>query len=99
MRDEAALRAASPLSPVLLHIGVYCFRRGALEAFSATPASAYERLEGLEQLRALEAGLTIEAVVVESTPFTSSGIDTAEDVCLAERAIAAHGDPFIDWRE
>jgi len=99
MRDEAGLRAASPLSPVLLHIGVYCFRRNALEAFSSTPASAYERLEGLEQLRALEAGLTIEAVLVEGTPFTSSGIDTAEDVCLAERAIASNGDPFIDWRE
>ncbi len=98
IRDEAGLKAASPLSPVFVHVGLYCFRFAALEAFASTPPGVYERIEGLEQLRALERGMRIETVPVETDRFTSSGIDDPEDARWAERVIAEHGDPFVDWR-
>ena len=98
LRKEEALRAAGPLSPVLQHIGLYCYRRAALEAFEAAVQSTYEQLEGLEQLRLIELGLTIRAEIVASARITMSGVDSPADVERAERLIAEHGDPFIDWR-
>jgi 3-deoxy-manno-octulosonate cytidylyltransferase (CMP-KDO synthetase) len=98
IRNERALRGVAPLSPVFLHLGLYCFRLHALEAFAAAPPGAYEQLEGLEQLRALERGMRIDTVVVEADSYTSSGIDTLADAEWAEQIIARHGDPFADWR-
>ena len=98
MRREAELRAAEPLSPVLQHIGLYCYRRAALEAFEAAPPSRYEQLEGLEQLRLIELGLDIRAVVVPPAQITMSGVDSPADAERAERLIAEHGDPFVEWR-
>jgi len=98
MRKEADLRVAGPLSPVLQHIGLYCYRRSALETFEATPPSFYEQLEGLEQLRLLELGLRIDAVVVPPATITMSGVDSPADVVRAEQLIAQHGDPFVEWR-
>lgn len=95
MRKEAALREAGPLSPVLQHIGLYCYARAALEAFEAAPPSHYEVLEGLEQLRLLELGLRIDAVIVEAARITMSGVDSPADVERAEQLIASHGDPFL----
>lgn len=94
MRNEAQLRATLPRSPVWRHIGLYAYTLGALAAFEAAPPSAYETLEGLEQLRLIEMGLTIQTV--ESSPplFDISGIDTAEDVARAEALIARFGDPY-----
>jgi 3-deoxy-manno-octulosonate cytidylyltransferase (CMP-KDO synthetase) len=94
IRDEARLRTAVPLSPVLRHLGLYAYRMAALEAFEAAPPSRYEQLEGLEQLRFLELGLSIAAIDVDQGRFSMSGIDTADDVRLAERLIAELGDPF-----
>lgn len=91
MRKEAALRAASPLSPVLRHIGLYAYRREALEAFCAAPESHYERIEGLEQLRLLEMGRRIRAVEVEAPEISMAGIDQPEDVTLAEQLLAGMG--------
>ena len=62
--------------PWLLHLGVYAYRREFLLALSRMPPSPLERFEKLEQLRALEAGATIRAVV---TPHRSVGIDTRAD--------------------
>lgn len=94
MRKEAALRETTELSPICRHIGLYAFKRGALEKFVNLPESHFEKLEGLEQLRLLENDLTIECVRVEPPKIATSGIDTRADLALAEALIAKHGDPF-----
>jgi 3-deoxy-manno-octulosonate cytidylyltransferase (CMP-KDO synthetase) len=55
--------------PVWRHIGIYGYRRAALERFTAAPPSPLERREKLEQLRALEIGLSIWAAAVEAAPI------------------------------
>lgn len=65
-----------PASPWLLHIGLYAYRCEFLLAFTEMPQSRLERLESLEQLRALEAGASIH---VEIVPHRTVGIDTADD--------------------
>ncbi len=76
--------------PVWRHVGVYGYRRQALERFNAAPPSALERRENLEQLRALEMGLVIWAAVTASPPLS---VDTPEDLAAArawaEREAAA----------
>lgn len=99
MRHEKKLREGSDLSPVLRHVGIYAFRWSALERFEGTPSTRAETLEGLEQLRMLETGLKVRVVEVPQAHIESSGIDSAEDIARAEALIAAHGDPFIDWRQ
>ena len=56
--------------PVWRHIGVYGYRRAALEAFCAAPPSPLERREKLEQLRAMEMGLNIWAAVIDAAPLS-----------------------------
>lgn len=58
------------------HLGLYAYRRAALIEFSEAPESRLETLEKLEQLRALEMGLTIKVAVTGNAP---AGIDTEED--------------------
>lgn len=94
IRDEAAMRMQNSMSPVFRHLGLYAYRIDALERFEATPPTPYERLEGLEQLRFLEMGLEIRTVAVAPPAHAMSGIDTAEDVALAEALIRTLGDPF-----
>lgn len=94
IRDEDRLRAAGDRSPVWRHVGLYGYRLAALQRFEAAPPSALEMLEGLEQLRLLELGLTIATVPVPPAAFDSSGIDTQADIARVEALIAAHGDPF-----
>ncbi len=69
------------LGATRVHVGVYAWRREALVRFTAMPASPLERLEGLEQLRALEAGMTIRVLPASAPPF---GVDTPEDLARAE---------------
>jgi 3-deoxy-manno-octulosonate cytidylyltransferase (CMP-KDO synthetase) len=59
------------------HIGIYAFRRAALDRFVALPPSLLERREKLEQLRALEAGMRIDVALVDAVPM---GVDTPEDL-------------------
>ncbi len=66
--------------PIWRHIGLYAYRRGALERFNAAPPSSLERRENLEQLRALELGLSIWAAVVDRAPIS---VDTAADLAAA----------------
>jgi len=94
IRDEAGLRERQPMSPVWRHLGLYAYRLAALERFERTSPSHYERLEGLEQLRFLEMGLDILTVEVEIEGRSMSGIDTKEDILLAEALIAEQGDPY-----
>ncbi|WP_374472498.1 3-deoxy-manno-octulosonate cytidylyltransferase [Phenylobacterium sp.] len=56
--------------PVWRHIGIYGYRRAALEAFNAAPPSPLERREKLEQLRAMELGLTLWAAVAADAPIS-----------------------------
>lgn len=93
MRAEARLREAGPLSPVLQHIGLYGYKRAALERIADLSPSHYEQLEGLEQLRFIENGLRVHAVMVDAPDVAISGIDTPEDAALAEALLAKHGDP------
>lgn len=68
--------------PVYHHIGIYAYRRAALERFVALPPSPLEIQHKLEQLRALEAGMRIDIALVDTVPL---GVDTPEHL---ERARA-----------
>jgi 3-deoxy-manno-octulosonate cytidylyltransferase (CMP-KDO synthetase) len=72
-------RATAPAGegPLYHHIGLYAYRRAALERFVALPPSPLERREKLEQLRALEAGMRIDVAIVDAVPL---GVDTPEDL-------------------
>ena len=63
------------------HLGIYAFRRDALRRFVALPPSPLEKAEKLEQLRALEAGMTIRAAVVAERPVA---VDVPADLRRAE---------------
>ena len=69
----------------LVHIGLYAYRREAIERFVAAAPAAREKAERLEQLRALELGLAIAVVAFDSR---SIGVDTPEDVARVEAALA-----------
>lgn len=73
----------------LRHIGIYAYRVGFLKRFAALPPTVLERIESLEQLRALEHGHRI-AVELSPEPFPP-GVDTPEDLERAERRIATAG--------
>ena len=81
-------RATAPTGPGPLfhHIGLYAWRRAALERFTALPPSPLEQREKLEQLRALEAGMRIDVAVVDSVPL---GVDTPADLARARELLAA----------
>jgi 3-deoxy-manno-octulosonate cytidylyltransferase (CMP-KDO synthetase) len=72
-------RATAPFGqgPLYHHIGLYAYRRPALERFVALPPSPLERRERLEQLRALEAGMRIDVTIVDTVPL---GVDTPDDL-------------------
>ena len=70
----------------LRHIGIYGYRAGFLQQFAALPPGRLERIEALEQLRALEAGFRI-AVGITPVPFPP-GVDTLEDLARAEQQLA-----------
>ena len=80
-------RATAPYGdgPRYHHIGLYAYRRAALERFVSLPPSALERQEKLEQLRALEAGMRIDIGVVDTVP---RGVDTPADLETARRILA-----------
>jgi 3-deoxy-manno-octulosonate cytidylyltransferase (CMP-KDO synthetase) len=79
-------RATAPYGegPLYHHIGLYAYRRPALERFVKLPPSPLEQRERLEQLRALEAGMRIDVAIVESVPL---GVDTPEDLEAARRML------------
>lgn len=70
------------------HIGIYAFRRAALERFVGLPRSPLEVRENLEQLRALEAGMSIVVARVEEAPLS---VDTPDDLARACDAAANQG--------
>mgnify|MGYP001158408571 FL=1 len=72
-------RATAPAGdgPLIHHIGLYAYRRAALEQFVTLPSGVLEEREALEQLRALEAGLRIDIALVDTVPI---GVDTPSDL-------------------
>lgn len=81
-------RATAPWGdgPLYHHIGLYTYRREALAKFVALKPSSLERREKLEQLRALEEGMRIDAAIVDAAPL---GVDTPEDLERARKILAA----------
>jgi len=79
-------RATAPTGdgPRYHHIGLYAYRRPALERFVALPPSPLEKQEKLEQLRALEAGMRIDVTIVDTVP---RGVDTPADLETARRML------------
>jgi 3-deoxy-manno-octulosonate cytidylyltransferase (CMP-KDO synthetase) len=81
-------RATAPYGdgPLYHHIGLYTYRRAALERFVSLGPSVLEQRERLEQLRALEAGMRIDVEIVDSVPL---GVDTPEDLAKARAILAS----------
>jgi 3-deoxy-manno-octulosonate cytidylyltransferase (CMP-KDO synthetase) len=80
-------RATAPWGegPLYHHVGLYAYRRAALERFVFLKPSPLEKRERLEQLRALEAGMRIDAEIVRSVPL---GVDTPEDLERARQMLS-----------
>ena len=72
-------RASAPYGegPLYHHIGIYAYRRSALERFVSLPPSPLEQREKLEQLRAIEDAMRIDVAIVDTVPI---GVDTPHDL-------------------
>lgn len=91
-RALAFTRATAPWGegPHYHHIGLYAYRRAALERFVALPPSPLERREKLEQLRALDAGMRIDVALVDTVPL---GVDTEDDLQRARSMLGGETQP------
>ena len=80
-------RATAPYGegPLYHHIGLYAWRRTALQRFVSLKPSTLEKRESLEQLRALEDGMRIDVAIVDSVPL---GVDTPADLERARQILA-----------
>lgn len=88
IRNEDALRKTETLSPVHQHMGLYGFRVDILEKFVDLPQTEYECCEGLEQLRMLGNGISVQTVPVDiDLELAQFGIDTLEDLRRAEKLL------------
>jgi 3-deoxy-manno-octulosonate cytidylyltransferase (CMP-KDO synthetase) len=87
MRALYFTRATAPWGggPLYHHIGLYAYRRTALERFVGLGPSPLEKREKLEQLRALEAGMRIDVEIVKTVPL---GVDTPQDLERARKIVA-----------
>ncbi|MEK9724030.1 MAG: 3-deoxy-manno-octulosonate cytidylyltransferase, partial [Rhodospirillaceae bacterium] len=72
--------------PLYHHIGIYAYRRLKLERFVSLEPGVLEQRERLEQLRALENGMTIHAACVDTVPL---GVDTPADLARARDILGA----------
>ena len=88
IRQEEKLYTMSKFSPVHQHIGLYGYRVDVLRKFVSLPQGHYEQLEGLEQLRLLENGISIQTIKLEvAAGLAQAGIDSPEDVTRAEEML------------
>ncbi len=85
-------RASAPYGdgPLYHHIGIYAYRRAALERFVTLKPSTLEKREKLEQLRAVEAGMRIDVAIVDTVPL---GVDTPADLERARRLLENEDSP------
>lgn len=84
-RATAPWTAPGEDGPLYHHIGLYAYRRAALEKFVSLPPATLEKRERLEQLRALENGMSIDICLVDMAPL---GVDTPEDLETARKMLA-----------
>ena len=92
IRKEEKLRCVEKLSPILKHVGLYGFKYAALKKFVSLEESNYEGLEGLEQLRMIEAGMRIKVIKVDFAVTQQIGVDTKEDLIRVEKIIEKYGE-------
>lgn len=85
-RDFVRLLPEGTSGPHFHHIGIYAYRRSALETFVALPPSPREIANRLEQLRALDAGMRIDVALVDTVPH---GVDTPADLERARAVLAS----------
>jgi 3-deoxy-manno-octulosonate cytidylyltransferase (CMP-KDO synthetase) len=83
-------RDATDFADYRKHLGIYAYRKAALERFAALPPSPLEKLERLEQLRLLENGIDI---YVADAPCDTIGVDTEEDLARAEAVLKGRAAP------
>lgn len=83
--------AQADLPPVHLHLGLYAYRRAALQAYTAAPACDLERLEGLEQLRFLDLGLPVAVVALDPLDWDAIELNNPQDKPVIERILRERG--------
>lgn len=86
-RDGMHEAGALPEPPPLRHVGIYAYRAAYLRGFPALQAAPTERLESLEQLRALWHGARIAVHISDGAP--AAGVDTPEDLARVRALLAA----------
>ena len=89
-RDEKPVGEELQREPYLRHVGIYAYTRAALQDWVALAPSQLERLESLEQLRPLEAGIRIGVAIVGAA---DPGVDTMADVLRMEERLSDQGAP------
>lgn len=78
-------------APIFMHLGAYAYRADALARYAATAPSTTEQLEGLEQLRFLDAGVAIRMVEIDEPPGGLWEVNHPGDVALVEAALRVRG--------
>lgn len=82
---------AASQPPVLLHIGIYAYRVGALREYAALAPTMLEQLEGLEQLRFLSHGIPVAVVVAEAPAWDLIELNNPGDLAIIEAILAKRG--------
>ncbi|PTQ09409.1 3-deoxy-manno-octulosonate cytidylyltransferase [Sphingomonas oleivorans] len=77
--------------PIFFHVGVYAYRRAALERYAALPPSPLELLEGLEQLRFLEGGISVATVELAPPDADIWELNNPSDITQVEAGLRAAG--------
>jgi 3-deoxy-manno-octulosonate cytidylyltransferase (CMP-KDO synthetase) len=88
------VRTKIEYAPLYRHVGLYAYKYETLKQYLSLPQSDLERLEGLEQLRALENGISIKIVVVDYRDRTHWSVDSPEDLKKVEEIIDREGELF-----
>ena len=83
--------ASQRVPPVHLHLGLYAYRRAALERYVAAPMCELEELEGLEQLRFLDLGLPVRVVRIDELAWDSIELNNPNDTTIIERVLRERG--------
>jgi 3-deoxy-manno-octulosonate cytidylyltransferase (CMP-KDO synthetase) len=84
-------RIGDPTLPLFLHVGVYAYRREALEAYAAAPVAPLEVLEGLEQIRFLDMRVPVRVVEVDPQGCDIWELNNPEDAPVIETALSCRG--------